>query len=620
MDTTTTERSQVPTFVGSHIIGSREAGTLWGLFRLRVERSPDGVAYRDYDSVIESWREHTWQAIAARVDRFRCALAQEGLKAGDRIAIQLANGIDWVCLDLAAHASGVAVVGLYSRDTAPSNAYILGHSDARLVLLDTEVRWQEMRTYRSEFPLLDRVWLRDSGSVSASETVDPIVRRLTDVLSIKSNPAPPYPAAPSDLATLIYTSGTMGRPKGVMLSHHALLWNAEAAASIITPRLDDVFLSILPLSHVFERTVGYYLPIMGGCTVAYARSAQDLHEDLVMVRPTALLGVPRLFELMADTIATSVAKDYIKRNILRLAVAIGWRWFEATQQRHAPDLITRLLWPLLHRYVAAPILAAFGGRLRVAVSGGAPLDQGVTRLMIGLGLPLVEGYGLTEAAPVVAANAIEDNVPGSVGRPLPGIAIKLTSESELLVHSPSIMKGYWKDDAETQRTLDAAGWLSTGDVAEITGGRIFIRGRLKEMIVLSIGEKINPNVVEAEIANDPLFAQVAVIGDGRPFLVAIIVLNSAIWRRYVTDNGLSLELPNDPTSTARILARIAALLSDLPHFAQIRAVHLTLEPWTIEAGLLTPTLKVKRNVLQNQLAKKIEALYATHRQKESGAR
>jgi long-chain acyl-CoA synthetase len=620
MDTTTIERSQVPTFVGSHIIGSREAGTLWGLFCLRVERSPDNVAYRDYDSVTESWREHTWRAIAARVDRFRCALAQEGLNAGDRIAIQLANGIDWVCLDLAAHASGLVVVGLYPRDTAASNAYILGHSGARLILLDTEARWRELRAYRSEFPLLGRVWLRGSDVASVSETTDPIVRGLVDVLAIKSESVLSHPAAPSDLATLIYTSGTTGRPKGVMLSHHALLWNAEAAASIITPRSDDVFLSILPLSHAFERTVGYYLPIMGGCTVAFARSAHDLREDLVMVHPTALLGVPRLFELMADAIAASVAKNYIKRNVLRLAAAIGWRRFEATRQRRDLDFITRLLWPLLQRYVVTPVLAAFGGRLRVAISGGAPLDQGVTRLMIGLGLPLVEGYGLTEAAPVVAANALEDNVPGSVGPPLLGIAIKLTSESELLVHSPSIMKGYWKDDAETARTLDAGGWLSTGDIAEMRGGRIFIRGRLKEMIVLSIGEKINPNVVEAEIAHDPLFEQVAVVGDGRPFLVALIALNRAVWKRYVTDNGLPPDRPNDPKCTANVLARIAALLLALPHFSQVRAVHLTLEPWTIEAGLLTPTLKVKRDVLQDRFAKEIEVLYAAHRQNGTKAR
>ncbi len=612
------EQSKIPAMAGSHIIGSREAGTLWGLFCLRVRRSPDSVAYRDYDPVVGIWRDHTWQTIAKRVDRFRCALAEERFHAGDRVAILLANGIDWVCLDLAAHASSLVVVGLYAPDSAASQAHILGHSDARLILLDTEARWRELSVYRSKFPLLDRVWLADSDAAAASQTRNPIVRRLVDLLAIGSKLPQPHPEAPSDLATLIYTSGTTGQPKGVMLSHQAVLWNAEASATIVPPRLDDVFLSILPLAHAFERVVGYYLPIMEGCTVAFARSARDLREDLAVVRPTALLGVPRLFELMSAAVAKSVEGSLIRRNLLRLAAAIGWRRFEAARHGRNPDLTTLLLWALLQRYVAVPVLAAFGGRLRVAISGGAPLDQAVARLLIGLGLPLLEGYGLTEAAPVVAANTLEDNVPGSVGKPLPGVTIKLTAEGELLLRSPSMMKGYWKDAAETAHALDAAGWLSTGDLAEIKNGRVFIRGRLKETIILSIGEKIDPNVVEAEIARDPLFDEVAVVGGGRPFLVALIALNNVAWKAYAVDNGLAPDRPNDPMSTAKVLARIASLLATLPHFAQVRAVHLTLAPWTIEAGLLTPSLKVKRDALQRMLAREIDALYAEQRRSRLG--
>ena len=244
---------------------------------------------------------------------------------------------------------------------------------------------------------------------------DRIVRKLADVLANASEPPLPHPAAPSDLATLIYTSGTTGRPKGVMLSHFALLWNAQASAAMVPPRRDDVFLSVLPLAHAFERTVGYYLPMMGGCTVAYARSAEDLREDFVAIRPTAMLGVPLLYERMSAAIRTNVAGSFAKRTLLRIAASLGWRRFEAAQHRARPGLAARLLWPILKQYVAVPVLAAFGGRLRVAISGGAPLDQDVARLLIGLGLPLVEGYGLTEAAPVVATNGLDDNLPGSVG-------------------------------------------------------------------------------------------------------------------------------------------------------------------------------------------------------------
>lgn len=602
---------QTKAYVGdSDLITADLAVTLWGLFRERVRRSPDAVAYRHHDPVAGEWRDHTWRMIDGRVDRFRAALSCEDFRAGDRVAILLPNGIDWVCLDLAAHALGLVVVALYPHETAAGNAYILGHSGARLVLVDTPARWQALSSFRSELPSLDRVWIRDSSDGTLEGVNGPITRELGQILADASSPPSPHPAAASDIATLIYTSGTTGRPKGVMLSHFALLWNAQATAANIPPRPDDVFLSILPLAHVFERTVGYYLPMMGGCTIAYARSAQELPADLAAVRPTALLGVPLLFERMSVAIQKKVAGSFAKRNILRIAAELGWRSFEARHGRGGPGLPARLLGPMLERWVAKPVLAAFGGRLRIAVSGGAPLDRGVARFLIGLGLPLVEGYGLTEAAPVVAANGFDDNEPGSAGRPLEGIEVKLNAEGDLLVHSPSRMAGYWKDGAATAQTLDPAGWLSTGDLAEMKDGRIFIRGRLKQTIVLSIGEKINPNIVEEALTRDPLFSQAVVAGDGRPFLAAIIVLDADVWKRFAADNGLDSELPNHTASKIKVVARIAELLAALPKHARVRSVHLTLQPWTIGDGLLTPTFKVKRAAVLPLFAKEIDDLYA----------
>jgi len=612
MDIVTTEQPETPVVTDGNIVAAGQAGTLWGLFCECVGRCPNGIAYRVYNPVSENWCDHTWHTIAARVDRFRAALAQEELKAGDRVAILLPNGIDWVCLDMAAHASGLVVVGLYPQDNAARNAYILGHSEARLVLLDNETRRQSLWPLRSEFPSLQRMWIRDVGAGSAVPTSDPIVSKLADVLANASEPPLPHPAAPSDLASLVYTSGTTGRPKGVMLSHFALLWNAQASAAITPLRRDDVFLSVLPLAHAFERTVGYYLPMTVGCTVAYARSAQNLRDDFIAVRPTVMLGVPLLYERMSAAIRTNVAGSLAKRTLLRIAAFLGWRRFEAAQHRASPGFAARLLGPILKRYVAIPVLVAFGGRLRVAVSGGAPLDQDVARLLISLGLPLVEGYGLTEAAPVIAANSLDDNLPGSVGRPLQGVEVKLTPEGELLVRSPSMMTGYWKDDGATARTLDPMGWLSTGDAAELKDGRIFIRARLREMIVLSIGEKVNPNTVEAELTRDGLFKQAVVIGDRRPFLVAVIVLNADAWKSFAAEKGLDPGLPNHALSKIELLARVTPLLTALPRYAQVRALHLTLELWTIEAGLLTPTLKVKRDVVQRMFAQEIDALYAEY--------
>lgn len=588
------------------LIDAGRAATLWELFRERVRRSPQAPAYRAYDAA-KGWEDYSWREIDRRVNRLRAAIAVEGLSAGDRVGILVANGIDWVCLDLAAHAAGLVVVGLYPHDTAASNAYILGHSGARLLLVDTVERWQSLVEFRPEFPALERVWV--SGPANSNPGDGIALRPLSDLLASSSDPPVAHPAKPDDVATLIYTSGTSGRPKGVMLSHHALLWNARAAAAIIPPRRDDVFLSILPLAHAFERTAGYYLPLIGGSTVAYARSPQTMREDLGSVRPTVVLAVPRLYERMYAAIR-SAARSPVKSTLLKLAASAGWKRFEVGQRGGSVGVINELVWPLLKRGVADKVMAVFGGRLRVAVSGGAPLDRGVARMLIGLGLPLVEGYGLTEAAPTVSANRLDDNLPGSVGHPLEGIEVKLGADHELLVRTPSIMTGYWRDDAQTAKAIDEDGWLSTGDQAEISDGRLFIRGRTKEMIVLSIGENVNPNVVEAELTRDPLFEQAVVVGHGRPFLCAVIVLDAAAWHRFAADHKLDARRVNSGPCVAAVLARMEQQLSDLPRFSQVRAVHLTLDPWTIENGMLTPTLKVKRQRVVDRFARDIERIYS----------
>jgi long-chain acyl-CoA synthetase len=587
-----------------HVINPAEARTLWGLFRERVQRTPAGLAYRDYFT--GSWRDHTWREIGARADQFRAALARTDIKTGDRVAVLLPNSVDWVCLDMAAHGSGLVVVALYPHDSPANIAYVLGHSDARLVLVDTAARWQSLAPHRAEFPALGYVWVRD-GANDPAPTGAPVARSLTDVLQDTSPAPPPDPADPAATATLIYTSGTTGRPKGVMLSHAALLWNAKATADVIPPRLDDVFLSVLPLAHAFERTVGYYLPMLGGSAIAYARSPQDFRDDLIAIRPTVMLGVPLLYERMHAAILANAEGNIAKRLLVRLTASLGW---QRRIKKNEGTGLARLLWPLLQRHVATPVMAAFGGRLRVAVSGGAPLDAEIAKFLIGVGLPLVEGYGLTETAPVVTATSLDDSTPGTVGRPLQGVDIRISTQGELLVHSPSIMTGYWKDDAQTARALDSAGWLATGDLAEFADNRICIRGRLKDMIVLSIGEKINPNVIEAEITHDALFDQAAVIGAGKPFLVALIVLNARAWKQFALENGIDPQRPNDEPAARAILTRLEMRLTALPRFAQIRAVHLRFEPWTIEAGLLTPTLKVKRDVLRRMFAVEIDALYA----------
>ncbi|MDA3785502.1 MAG: AMP-binding protein, partial [Deltaproteobacteria bacterium] len=425
-------------------------------------------------------------------------------------------------------------------------------------------------------------------------------------------------ADPQELATIIYTSGTTGRPKGVMLSHRNILSNAEMVQQVVPAREDDLFLSFLPLSHSFERTVGYYVPMMAGAQVAFCRSVQELAEDLRTIRPTVLTSVPRIYERIYGRLHEDLQeKGRLARFFFRTTVETGWSLFEAAQGRAAPaPLCDRLLWPLLQAMVADKILARLGGRLRLAVTGGAPLHERVARLFIGLGLPLVQGYGLTESAPVVSANSLTDNLPASVGRPLPGVEVKIGKENELLVRSPSVMIGYWQRPDAFRRAVDAEGWLATGDAVEIDAQqRLFIRGRLKEIIVTSTGEKVAPADLEMAITEDPLFFQAMVIGEARPYLAALLVLERTAWQELC--HALHKD-PDDPDLLTSphvkdlVLKKIAARLARFPSYGQIKAVHLSRDSWSLKDGLVTPLQKLRRQEMEKHFTREIAALYQGH--------
>lgn len=594
------------------IIPSDAALTLDGLFRERVRRSPNAMAYREFDQRAGSWRSHSWRDMDEKVAQIRGALLAAGLAANDRLAIALPNGSDWIAFDIAALSLGLVVVPLYIHDSAANLAYILTHSGARLLVIDTKARWGTLLPHWPEFVDLEHIWIRDAIGAENGALSRPGLKPLSDVLgTAASRPSAPPPA--DALATIIYTSGTTGYPKGAMLTHRAMLWNATAAARVIPPMPEDVFLSCLPLAHAFERTVGCYLPMVGGSTVVYARSIETLSDDFRIIRPTVFLGVPRIYE-RASASLTRGRRIPLQRGAIEFTAKLGWWQFEAGQGRgkELPGPM-RPLWTFLDRWIGARVRSAFGGRLRVMVSGGAQLPVDVARFLIGLGLPLIEGYGLTEAAPVVATNTIADNLPGSVGRPLEGIELKLLESGELIVRTPSVMTGYWKDDDLTAKALDRSGWLHTGDIAEIRDGRLFIRGRTKELIVLSTGEKVSPSDIETRITQDPLFAHALVVGDGKPFLAAILALDRTSWNHLARKLALSADEPNLDVVKRAVLKRLEKQLDAFAHYAQVRAVHLTLEPWTVANGLLTPTLKCKRTRLEAKYAAEITQFYQSAR-------
>ncbi|WP_421620933.1 AMP-dependent synthetase/ligase [Alkalilimnicola ehrlichii] len=592
-----------------------EAGTLHRLFLERVRRSPDAPAYRQYDYAHQSWRTYTWRETAEAVRRWQATLAREGLQRGDTVAVMLPNGWPWVLFDQAALALGLVVVPLYTSDRPDNVAYILEDSGARVLILEQAETWQAIQRGGHRLNAVQRVVV--TQGVAPADSRGTVVA-LEAWLAPEGDPGDP-PEPPRDghaLASIVYTSGSTGRPKGVMLSHRNMLENAYAGLQRIAIYPDDLFLSFLPLSHTLERTIGYYLPIMTGSTVAYARSVPDLPEDLATHRPTALVSVPRIYERVYGRIQEGLkAKSGLARALFHSAVRVGWHRYQRGQGLcgwHPRELA----WPLLHRLVAGKVTARLGGRVRVAISGGAPLSREVAQIFLSLGVPVLEGYGLTESSPVISVNTLEDNRPGTVGKPLPGVEVRIGEQGELLARGPNIMLGYWNNPEATAAALDRDGWLHTGDQARLDDeGRITITGRLKEIIVMANGEKVPPADMELAIANDPVFEQVMVVGEGRPYLGALVVLNEAVWPSVAGEHGLPEAVTaarDDPRVERYLLERVGHLLHAFPGYAQIRRLRVLPEPWSVDNAMLTPTLKLKRARIAEHFQDELATLYAGH--------
>jgi len=594
-------------------IPAAAAKTLAGLFRERVRTTPDLVAYRQYNPVDDAWHDYSWAKTGRDVSRWQSALSAENFRPGDRVAILLRNCREWVLFDQAALGCGLVVVPLYTDDRPDNIAYILNNAGCKLLLLQGEQQWNGIHGVLDELGGLARILTLEPVPVPGGEQR---VRHIDDWLSgHESGELREEDSDPHALATIVYTSGTTGKPKGVMLSHWNILSNSDGALEIVQMYPDDLLLSFLPLSHTFERTVGYYIPMMAGARVAYARSIPDLGEDLQTIRPTLMISVPRIYERVYNRIRAGLAeKSPLATWLFDTAVNVGWTRFEY-RQRRAGWHFSFLFWPLLDRLVAGKIMARLGGRMRMAASGGAPLPTPIARVFIGLGLNLVQGYGLTETSPILTANPIDDNEPASVGVPLRGLELKVGEQEELLARGPGIMLGYWGNEEATRQVIDADGWFHTGDKASIVNNHVYITGRLKEIIVLANGEKVPPADLEMAIALDPLFEQVMVIGDNRPYLSAVIVLEPEQWKRVAGTLGLDAD---DPASLGNeslcnhVKERLQGLLSAFPGYARIHAISCTLKAWTVDNGMITPTMKLKRRRILEEFADRIERMYEGH--------
>jgi len=514
-----------------------------------------------------------------------------------------------VFFDQAAMGLGLVVVPLYPDDRPDNVAYILQDADVKLLFLQNVSQWKRLKASITDEHSLQRVVINNADGDKLESPAIYADDWLGDVTSALQNSH----SKPDELASIIYTSGTTGRPKGVMLSHHNMLSVAFGALQYFDVYPNDIFLSFLPLSHTLERTAGYYLPMMAGAVVAYSRGIPQLGEDMQHVKPSVMIAVPRVFERIYSKLQAQLAsKSFIAKGLFKSTIAVGWTRFQYQQKRAnwRPSLI---MWPLLEKLVASKVQQRLGGNMRFIITGGAPLSQQVSKLFIGLGQMILQGYGLTETSPVISVNEPNNNYPASVGRPLPGITAKIGDNDELLVQGPGNMMGYWNNHKATAQTIDSDSWLHTGDQARLDdSGHIYITGRLKDILVLSNGEKVPPSDLESAILMDDIFDQALVVGEGESYLSALLVLNSEHWFALAQQHQLDAFEANSLSNKklhSEMIQRLRQLLSSFPAYAKIRRVTLTLDSWTVDNDLLTATMKIKRSKVIEHHQKDIDKMY-----------
>ena len=588
----------------------------------RTAVAPHTEALRQFDRRSNTWERISYRDLSERIMVWRRAFAKLGLERGDRVAILLPNGVDSVCCDQAVLANGYVPVPLHAIDTAGSSAYIIADSEAKVLVTTRQNRWDSIYLAHTVMPKLKEVIFTEE---SAPEHRNDGVRHwdLENWLAT-GHDVTELPEGPQedDLAAIVYTSGTTGRPKGVMLTHKNVVSNVVNTLKTVLPAPGSVFLSFLPVSHTFERQCGYYLALGMGCTIVYTRSIQQLAEDFRIVRPNVIISVPRIYERIYAKVQAKLARESaFVRFMFNWAVEVGWRRFckrfGMPVEKTSTSWLDPVIWPVLDRLVSRTLLDQFGGQVQIAISGGAALSSKIAKVFCGLGLVITQGYGMTESSPIIAGNSTSYNHPHTVGKPLPGTQVRLGADNEIQVKSDSIMKGYWNRPQDSKDAFTEDGWFKTGDVGEFDDeGYLRIVGRIKEIIVTSTGEKVPPADLEQAIEIDPLFEQSYVIGENRPFISTIIVLNKEEWKKLATTLNLD---PNDPESLHAtvtrnaVLKRIKAAAKDFPQYALPRNAWLTLDPWTIDNELLTPTLKLKRKALAQKYAPQIQTLYAGHR-------
>lgn len=561
----------------------------------------------------------TYDQFKEETDAFAFGLASLGIKKDDKIAIISENRPEWVYSDMAILCLGAINVPLYPSLTAESVEFILNNSESKIIIVSTKFQLNKVMKVRDKCKTLKYIILLNEKDYDSNNKD---LLTFSNVQKSGKTYEKQHPSLlkdnftsikPSDICTIIYTSGTTGEPKGVVLTHHNILSNVEAALQSYPISNKDVFLSFLPLCHIFERMAGYYTAFSAKCTVCYAESIETVAQNLIEVKPTIMTTVPRLFERIHSKIIKNVeSQSEKKQKIFYWAMDAGKRYREAEKVGKIP-LSLSLQYKLADKLVYKTLQEKTGGNLRFFISGGAALPRALGEFFEAIGIKILEGYGLTESSPVIAANRYDDYKFGSVGKPFPGVEIKIASDGEILAKGPNIMQGYYKNKKETEATIKD-GWLYTGDIGVFDAdGFLIITDRKKHLFKTSAGKYIAPTPIESLFLASKYIDQFVLIGDRRMFLTALIVPDFEAVKEYADSHKIPYDKVEDLVKDEEIYKMLDKEMDQfqkkLANYERVRKFVLLDKPFTIESGEITPSLKIKRQYVEERYQDLIEQMY-----------
>jgi long-chain acyl-CoA synthetase len=574
-------------------------------------RKPDLLLYKK-DGL---YRGLATAEVRQEVEGIALGLKDLGVAAGDKVILLAENGPWWAMTDFAILSLGAVTVPVYTSLVPEQIQYIINDSDAKVVIVSDRNLWLKIEAIRKSLSKVGRFVSFEAGPAEGVLSLDRVKAagqkarradpRLFETMS--------RTVKPDDVASIIYTSGTTGIPKGVMLSHANFMSNVETLASIIPFGARDIDLSFLPLSHVLERLVTFSF-MSRGVSMAYAESIETVAENLVEVKPTIMVSVPRLFEkIYARVMDTILAGSSLKKKVFFWALKVGKSSGELRLRKQPLPGSLRRRQAIAHKLVFSKILEKTGGRVRFFVSGGAPLAKEIAEFFYALGIVVLEGYGLTESSPVIAVNTFDNLKFGTVGKPIPGVEVKIAPDGEILARGPNIMRGYYKKPEETRETLEG-GWLRTGDIGKLDNeGFLVITDRKKDLIVTSGGKNVAPQPIENALKQNPFIANAVVIGGSRKFISALIVPDFEKLEEYAKSAGISAvsrrDLVHDESVVRFLLGEVDRSTPNLAPYEKVKKIALLERDFEIERDEITPTLKVKRNIVENKYKELIDSLY-----------